>query len=94
VIKFNKPENLNGAELRIELAEEGIQLKGSFNDLNDIYVVGEDLFLNIDEEFLSKANEVVANHNGTIVAPKLSVEDKLASVGLSLEELKAALGGN
>ncbi len=30
--------------------------------------------------------------NPTIV--EMSVEDKLASVGLSLEELKAALGGN
>jgi hypothetical protein len=92
MIKFNKPENLNGAELRIELADEGIQLKGSFNDLNDIYVVGDDLFLNIDQEFALKANEIVANHNGTILSPQLSVEEKLASVGLNLDDLKAALG--
>jgi hypothetical protein len=42
----------------------------------------------------AKAAAVIAAHNGTTVAPEQTIEDKLASVGLSIEELKAALGGN
>ena len=40
-----------------------------------------------------EAKNALDNHNPP--APKeLTIEDKLASVGLSLDELRAALGGN
>jgi len=50
------------------------------------------LILNIASKDEAKAAEVVAAHNGTIVAPEPTIEDKLSSVGLSLPDLKAALG--
>lgn len=93
MIRFNKPENLNGAELLDELSAIGIVL----DKLNQAPLVDEnnDLWLDIQPSDESAAAAVVAAHNGTTVAPEPTVADKLASVGLSLDELKAAiLGGN
>ena len=84
---FPKPQNLNGAELMAELASVGIIVNKiiDFSDGN----------IGFDTDNESAAAAVVAAHNGTTVAPEPTIADKLASVGLDLEELKAAiLGGN
>lgn len=95
MLAFDIPQNLNGAELRIELADEGIQVLDTFDNVVGITVADGKLWLNIDKEHFDKAKNVVAAHNGTTVAPEPTIADKLASVGLSLDELKAAiLGGN
>lgn len=84
---FPKPKNLNGTELMAELAAVGIVVDKVF-DFSDGTIGFE-----TDNE--STAATVVAAHNGTTVAPEPTIADKLASVGLSLDELKAAiLGGN
>jgi hypothetical protein len=84
---FTKPQNLNGTELKIELQAVGITVEGIY-DFSDGTIGFE-----TDNE--SAAAAVVAAHNGTTVAPEPTIADKLASVGLSLDELKAAiLGGN
>jgi hypothetical protein len=90
VIKFDKPENLNGAELLDELADVGIVLD-KFKQAPLIDGNG-DFWLDVSEADKSKAQAVVAAHNGTTVAPEPTIEDKLSSVGLSLPDLKAALG--
>jgi hypothetical protein len=81
---FNKPTNLNGAELKAELAAVDIIVETIYDDAN-----GSIRFDTTDE---AKAAAVVAAHNGTIIAPEPTIEDKLASVGLSLSDLKSALG--
>lgn len=81
---FPKPVNLNGAELIEELAEVGIIVE-TIIDFAD----GNIGFQTNDKE---KAATIVATHNGTTVAPEPSIEDKLASVGLNLTDLKSALG--
>lgn len=90
MIKFKKPKNLNGKELLAELAAVGIVLipieQAPVVDSNN------DMWLDIKPEDEAKAAAVVATHNGTIVAPEPTVADKLASVGLSLDDLKQALG--
>lgn len=84
---FTKPENLNGAELMIELAAVGIIVDKVFDNA--------DGSISFETDNESAAAAVVAAHNGTTVAPEPTIADKLASVGLSLDELKAAiLGGN
>ncbi len=93
MILFTKPANLNGKELREELNAAGI------NILEDKFAVVVDsegvLLLDINPSDESAAAAVVAAHNGTTVAPEPTIADKLASVGLSLDELKSAiLGGN
>jgi hypothetical protein len=90
VIKFNKPENLNGLELLDELAAVGIIL----DKMEQAPLVESDgsLWLDIKPADEAKAAAVVATHNGTTVAPEPTIETKLASVGLSLPDLKAALG--
>jgi len=90
MIKFNKPQNLNGAELLDELAAVGVVVEGLPTDDG-----AGNLILNIATKDEAAAVAVVAAHNGTTVAPEPTIADKLASVGLSLDELKTAiLGGN
>jgi hypothetical protein len=87
MIKFNKPVNLNGTELLAELNAAGVLIEQSPTvDGND------NLWLEIADEDKIKAQTVVNAHNGTTVAPELTIADKLASIGLSLDDLKDALG--
>ena len=82
MIKFNKPANLNGTELLAELNAAGIVItEPPFIDGN-----GE-FWLDIADKDKSAATTIVANHNGTIAAP-----ESIVAAGLSIEELKAALG--
>jgi hypothetical protein len=87
MIQFTKPENLNGAELLAELNAAGV----SITELPMIDGNGN-LWLEIDETDKVKAESLVAAHNGTIIAPEPTIENKLASVGLSVADLKTALG--
>ena len=77
---YNKPANLNGAELKEELAAVGIIV-------DEVYDFGNDT-IGLETNDEAKATSVVAVHNGTTVAPEPTIADKLASVGLSLDELK------
>lgn len=87
MIQFNKPTNLNGTELMAELAAVGIIIDKVFDFADGT--------IGFDTDNESAAAAVVVAHNGTTVAPEPTIADKLASVGLSLDELKAAiLGGN
>jgi hypothetical protein len=80
---FNKPKNLNGSEIMAELAAVGIIVDKVFDNADGT------ISLPTDDD---AAKAVVEAHNGTTVAPEPTIEDKLASVGLSLPDLKAALG--
>lgn len=87
MIKFDKPTNLNGAELVEELQSAGIEV-------NDLPIVdgNGDFYLDIAVSDADAAKKIVAKHNGTIIAPEPTIENKLASVGLTVSDLKAALG--
>ena len=87
MIKFTKPTYLNGKELLEQLNAGGV----SITEPPLIDGAG-DFWLDIAEADKAKAAPIVAAHNGTIVAPEQSIEDKLASVGLSVTDLKSALG--
>jgi hypothetical protein len=89
MIKFNKPINLNGTELRQELRNAKVDIS---DDNLSVREISGNLYLDIKPADEAKAQAVVANHNGTTVAPEPTVEDKLASVGLNLTDLKTALG--
>ena len=90
MIKFNRPTNLNGGELREQLNAAGVKIS------DDPSSVKEDaegnLWLDIANKDESKAKSVVEAHNGTTIAPEPTVADKLANAGLTVEDLKAALG--
>jgi len=90
MIKFNKPQNFNGAELLDELTGVGIIL----DKLKQAPIIdgNSNLWLDVNAVDEAKAAAVVAAHNGTTVAPDTTIEDKLSSVGLSIDDLKAALG--
>jgi hypothetical protein len=90
MIKFNKPTNLNGYELRNELNNAGIKINYGGSEV----AIDEDgnFWLDISASDKLKAGSIVAAHNGTTIPPEPTIEDKLSSVGLSLPDLKAALG--
>ena len=87
MIQFIKPQNVNGAELLVELNAGGVIVTES------PMIDGDgNLWLDITEADKAKAMPIVAAHNGTLIAPEPTIADKLASVGLSINDLKAALG--
>ena len=90
MIQFIKPTNLNGTELRKELNDAGVTIDYDFLAVRDDGC--GNLLLDIADSDEAKATPIVAAHNGTTVAPEPTVTDKLASVGLSVSDLKAALG--
>ena len=63
MISFDKPTNLNGAELRQELNDANVVIS---NDIDSIIVDGDVLLLDIASKDKSKAQAVVDAHNGTI----------------------------
>jgi len=90
MVKCNRPINLNGIELRQELLSVGIQIS---NEPLAVRLDGNnDLWLDIAENDAVAAKAVVAAHNGTILALEPTVQDKLTLVGLSIDDLKTALG--
>jgi hypothetical protein len=87
MIKFEKPVNFNGTELLQQLNAGGVKITEA------PMVDGEgDLWLQIAEADKVKALAIITNHNGTIIPKELTVTEKLAKAGLSLDELKTALG--
>jgi len=81
---FNKPKNLNGTELKAQLAEIGIIVDEIIDFANGT--------IGFKTDDKAAAELVVKGHNGTIIPNEPSVQDKLNSVGLNLDDLKAALG--
>ena len=80
---YPRPTNLNGTELMAELAAVKVVVD-RVKDNGD-----QTITLDTTDK---KADAIVANHNGTTVAPEPTVAEKLQSVGLNLDDLKAALG--
>ena len=81
---FPKPKNLNGSELKQQLAEVGIIVTEIFDFADG--TIG----FQTDNE--AAALLVVKAHNGNTIPTEPTVADKLASVGLNLDDLKEALG--
>lgn len=81
---FTRPQNLNGAELLQELAKVGL-IVSEIIDYSDGTI-------EFDVTDIAKAEAIVNKHNGTVIAPELTIEQKLDLVGLKLNDLKVALG--
>jgi len=84
MLQFIKPSNLNGAELLQELNAAGVLVT-----TNPMIDGDGNLWLDVLEKDKSKAGEIVANHNGTTIAPEPTLKDKLAALGLTGDDLKA-----
>jgi hypothetical protein len=63
-MNFTKPENLDGAKLRLELRAAGVEIS---DDPKAISLVDNELTLDIAADDVSKAQEVVANHDGGVI---------------------------
>ena len=97
MVKFNKPEKLNGAQLRDELNAAGVLIS---NEPSAVLLNGNgELCLEIKSKDEAKAVEIVANHIGIDIdldalkaAAKQSAQAKLAALGLTEEEVASILG--
>jgi len=92
MIKFNQPTNLNGTELRDELNAGGVAISDAPNAVS---IDGnQDFWLDIKAADKTKAETIVAAHNGTVIAPdnsaaKASGLAKLAALGFTDAEIAA-----
>jgi hypothetical protein len=88
MIKFDRPKNLNGAELLNELNSAGIVITNS-------PMLDDDgkLYLDISEADIPKASAIVAAHNGTTVALDTTTDKAalLAKLGITADEAKLLL---
>jgi|LakMenEpi03Aug12_release.lakeMendotaPanAssembly.Ray.scaffolds.fasta_scaffold139205_2 hypothetical protein len=84
MIKVNKKINL--AQLDKELNGRGLVC--SYDDDGQITAVG----LASDNDAIEEDLKSAINKHIALPTPEPTIEDKLASVGLSLPDLKAALG--
>ena len=83
MIGFDIPSKLNGAQLLQELKTAGI--------VSDIPMITDgQLWLTITKAQENAAKTIVNNHVGVDTVP--TFEEKLANAGISLDELKTALG--
>ena len=81
---FIKPKSLNGKQLKDELKAEGIEVVTIEDNANG------DISFDVEKNKESLAASIVAAHVGIENQP--TINDKLASVGLSVSDLKNALG--
>lgn len=82
-MEFTKPNSLNGAQLKAELKAQGINVE-VIDDLGNGKI---EFAIGVSEK--TKAESIVAAHVGVDTVP--TIAEKLASVGLSIADLKAAL---
>ena len=88
MIKFDLPTNFNGEQFCEELKNASISIENK----TDLYATSDGvLWLNIETKDTQKAQDVLNAHIPQPVAEP-TVAEKLASVGLNLDDLKAALG--
>lgn len=81
--QFNQPAKLNGAQLLDELKAASINASKCFIDGNGNF------FIDVPTNKKTAAETIVNSHVGIDTEPSLI--DKLTSIGLSIDELKAAL---
>jgi hypothetical protein len=86
-MEFNMPKNLHAGQLREELKSFGI----TFLDSEEVILVdtATTMQIEISESDKAKATEIIKKHIGVNVP--MTIEQKLASLGLNLNDLKDAL---
>lgn len=92
MIKFDKPTELNGSQLRDELNEAGIKLENGIESIS----IDEngDLFLSIAKKDEAKAKPIIDAHVGVdqTAAKEAAKKAILDRIGLTADELKTILG--
>lgn len=88
MISFDKPQDFEGVQFCKELEAAGIEINKNTSPLIDSNGV---FWLDIDAKDTQKAQDVLSGHIPQ-PRPEPTIEEKLASVGLNLNDLKTALG--
>jgi hypothetical protein len=88
MIRFDKPNNFEGVQFCEELEAAGVSINKDTSPLID---GNGDFWLDIDAKDTTKAQQVLDAHKPK-PRPEPTVAEKLASVGLDLDDLKSALG--
>jgi len=91
MIKINISEEFNGKQLIQEMKDAGVVVYENLPGISAFVKEGNgDVFAPTTEEYSSLAQQIADSH--VPVFQQDTVLDKLAAAGLSIEELKEALG--
>lgn len=91
MIKIEIADVFNGKQLIQEMQEAGVILYENLAGITAVVKESNgDIFIPTTEEFTELAQQVATNH--VAVFQEDTVMDRLASVGLSIDDLKSALG--
>jgi hypothetical protein len=85
-LEFEIPSQLNGKQLTEELKTVGVEIE-YMPKIEEGFLI-----LHIKTGDVAQAQTVVDNHIAVFTEP--TIADKLAAVGLTVEELREALGSN
>lgn len=89
MIAFTKPEKLNGLELRDQLNAAGVSIG---YDIDAVQVDGlGNLLLDIDLDQANMAESIVEAHVGSVIPQEPTLEEKLATLGISVDDLRSLL---
>ena len=94
MIKFNKPINLNGLQLRQELKDAGVSIT---DEPNALFIDGNnDFWLAIDKKDEAKTKSIVDAHIAVDNTVKIAAQRQavLNRLGITEEEARILLGGN
>ena len=91
MIKIQIADVFNGKQLIQEMQEAGVILYENLAGITTVVKESNgEIFIPTSEEFAELAQQVATNH--VAVFQEDTVMDRLASVGLSIDDLKSALG--
>jgi len=91
MIKITINEGFNGKQLIKEMTDAGVVLYDNLTGVSAVEIEANgEVFVPTTEEYSSLAQQVASNH--IPVFQQDTVLDKLAAAGLTIEELKEALG--
>jgi hypothetical protein len=88
MISFDKPLNFEGVQFCEELEAAGVSIN---KDTSPMIDGNGDFWLDIDAKDAQKAQDVLSAHIPK-PRPESTIVEKLATVGLNLDDLKSALG--
>jgi peptide deformylase len=91
MIRIQLDKEFNGNQLIQEMRNAGIELYENLIGISAVMIeANRDIMIPTTEEYSQLAQQIADSHSPVFIQP--TIQDKLAAAGLSVDELKTALG--